>query len=158
MTLKALDDEAAAERLAVGFNRLVTRRRLLRNAMRGGLVVGGALSAPLALFQGRAQAAGCSYYGRVSTWGCYCAPTPSCSASRCTSVGGCSSPARKRCDYWRQPEASGNYCWCSLTCTFGALYGYYNCCDCWTGGSGSCSQSGGASRCVCKDFHCYRGC
>ena len=156
MNVKSQDVE---ERLASGFGRLITRRRMLRNAMRGGLVLGGALAAPLSLFEGRAYAAGCSYYGHVSNWGCYCAGTASCGSSRCGSAGGCVSPARKRCTYWTQPEGTGNYCWCSLTCTYTApLYGYYTCCDCWTGGSGSCSQSGGASPCICKRFVCLKGC
>lgn len=158
MSVRTQDGVSAEERVTSRFGRLVSRRRLFRNALRGGLVVGGALAAPLGLFEGRAQAAGCSVYGHVSTWGCFCAGTASCGASRCTASGGCSG-VRKRCTFWTQGEASTNYCWCSLTCNQGGqLLGYYTCCDCWTGGSGSCSQSGGSSPCICKDFKCLRGC
>jgi hypothetical protein len=153
------DGPTAEERLTSGFGRLVSRRRLFRNALRGGLVVGGALASPLVLFEGRAYATQCTQVGHISTWGCNCASTPTCSASRCTTAGGCSSPARRRCDYWGAAEPGGNYCWCSLTCNRGGGFvGYYVCCDCWTGGSGGCSAAGGSSRCICKHFHCLQGC
>lgn len=160
MTVDLHHTPTTEERLTSAFGRLVSRRRLFRNTMRGSLIVGGALAGPFGLFVGRAEAAGCSTYGSVGTWGCFCANTASCGSGRCTDTGGCGgSGARKRCNYWTQPEASSNYCWCSLYCTQGGqLYGYYTCCDCWTGGSGNCSQSGGSSPCVCKRFVCLRGC
>jgi hypothetical protein len=141
------------DRAAVAISRSITRRKFLSRGMRAGLVTGVALSGPLAFFEGRAEAANCSKYGHVSTWGCTCASTPSCSGC---SGGNCAGSLRKRCNYWTQPNSQSQYCWCSLTCCVGAnhtgCYGYYTCCDCWTGGSGTCSQSGGHSTCICKSF------
>jgi hypothetical protein len=80
----------------------------------------------------------------------------SCPSNKCCMSKNppCCKGARPRCDYW----TSSPYCWCSYSCCLNNYYGYYSCCDCWTGGSGNCEQSGGTSPCVCKHRHLIREC
>jgi hypothetical protein len=141
----------------VRMSRSITRRKFLMRAMRGGLVVGAALSGPLTFMTGRADAAVCSANGTVTTWGKTCnTGTPSCSGC---SDGKCVSPLRKRCTYWKQGNVEdGQYCWCSTTGCAGSCRGYYTCCDCWSGGSGGCGTAGGGTSCACKEFHAVGCC
>jgi hypothetical protein len=147
------------DRLAMGFSRLVTRRTLLRRALR--VAAGGAAAASAGLaFPGRAQAIPhCSF--AVGTWGCYCASTPSCGGSKCCATGGsnpdaadtCCGGAQRRCNYW----TSSPYCWCSRTCCIGGRHGYYSCCDCWKyGQSGGCGS--GNTKCICKGRVDFQNC
>ena len=128
--------------------RRLTRRRFIS---RGALVLVGAgtvLAHPLSMFRPDAASAftGCDFI--ADTWGCYCAGTAGCGSC---SGEGCS--GRKRCNYWTGAGSNGNYCWCSSVCYNGSLLGYYSCCDCWSGGSGGCSTSGGGSACICRTWH-----
>ncbi len=130
----------------------ITRRTVFQRSARAALVVGGALAAPMALFTGKATASNCGIYGEVGTWGCYCAPeTPRCGGNLCCN-GNCCSPLRRRCTYWTQENNNGQMCWCSLTCNYSGTVGRYHCCDCWTGGSGGCTEANGASKCLCAQF------
>jgi hypothetical protein len=145
------------DRIVRGFSQSITRRRLLERTMRGGLVAGAALASPMAFFTAKAQGATCGVYGFVNTWGCFCASTPTCSSGHCCD-GECCGGYRKRCDYWTQADASGGYCWCSQQCCHNLNWGWYTCCDCWTGSTGSCGSANGQSKCVCKQFHCTDTC
>jgi hypothetical protein len=143
------------ERLARSFARAVTRRKMFSRAMRTGLVVGGALAAPSVLFAGKAEAApGCAgnYLGI-----CECAQeTPNCGelGAACTAGGACnpSSGLRVRCSYWTVADEQGQYCWCGAHCNYGGgVQGHRVCCDCWKGGSGSCSNNSG-TKCLCASW------
>lgn len=132
----------------------LTRRRVFQRGARMALVAGGAMASPLAFFTGTAEASNCGIYGEVGTWGCYCASTQRCGGNKCCN-GNCCSPLRRRCTYWTMENNNGQMCWCSLTCTYpgmGGVRGRYHCCDCWTGGSGSCSQANGGEACICAQF------
>lgn len=131
--------------------RAISRRQFLQNMARWGLAVGVGLSAPLALFHGRAEATSCSVFGVRSTWGCNCANTMTCPS--CGSSGTCGNH-RKRCTQWGTAEADGNYCWCSLTCCrHTCKKGYFVCCDCWDGGSGGCLTADDGTACICRHLH-----
>jgi hypothetical protein len=141
------------DRAAIRFSRAITRRRLLQRgalvAASTGVATGFRLLRPHA-----AEAQQCSF--TVSTWGCYCASTPSCGSARCCYTGTgdmatedrCCGGATRRGNYW----TSSPHCWCSLTCCRSGLYGFYSCCDCWKYGNP------GYSPCVCKGFRMYRHC
>jgi hypothetical protein len=130
--------------LASAIRRGIERSEFLKRS--AAVIVGG--STAVAMFfksPTQAYASNCSVYGTVSTWGCFCASTPTCSGC---SNGNCAGSLRKRCTYWTTPNSEGNYCWCSLPCYQGSFQVRYVCCDCWTGGSGGCSS--GSGTCVCK--------
>lgn len=142
------------EQITRAVTRGITRRTVFQRGARFGLVVGGALAAPMALFTGKASASNCGTHGAVGTWGCYCAETARCGGNNCCN-GNCCAPLRRRCTYWTIENSNGQMCWCSLTCTYagmGGVRGLYHCCDCWTGGSGACNVANGASPCICAQF------
>lgn len=146
----------AEQRIAHALARGVTRRSLFQRAARGGLIVGGALSAPLAFFEGSASASFCNTVVDLQ-YGCVCNPaTADCGGSFCTGEGNCQSPLRVRCNGWPGNQNSqGQYCWCSQTCTYGGgVTGHRVCCDCWKGGhSAGCMTAAGDSPCICNHWH-----
>lgn len=144
------------ERLARSFARTVTRRSAFARLMRGSLVVGGALSAPMTLFTGEASATYCGNNG--VSGGCECASTTNCGTlgSACTPEGACNpgSGLRVRCNGWSYQDVQGQYCWCGSHCDYGGgNTGHRVCCDCWKGGSGSCLYGNGGTACICVHWH-----
>jgi hypothetical protein len=132
----------------------VTRRTAFQRAMRASLVVGGALAAPMAFFEGKASAAYCGPGGNVNYWGCECNPaTNNCGSSNCSAKGNCGSTIRVRCNYWINPNADNNHCWCTEACNYGGgVVGYKSCCDCWKGNVGNCNESRNQEPCICGNF------
>jgi hypothetical protein len=134
------------DRIAIGVSRVMTRRRFFGNTLRTSLALGGALATPWVMFdQRRAEAASCGPTKQYSR-PCDCASTAACPSVNCYD-GGCNG-IRKRCNAWTSADSTGNYCWCSPQCCYSCVRGYYVCCDCWTGGSGSCATGSGA--CICS--------
>jgi hypothetical protein len=148
--------EASEEWLTRAITRGLTRRTVFKRAMRGTLIVGGVLSAPLA-FSSTASATSCN--GMTPWGGCQCEPsTPNCGelGAGCTPEGACNpgSGLRVRCTYWSQQDGQGQYCWCSQTCNYGGgVIGKRVCCDCWKGGSGGCGTGNGGQKCLCASWH-----
>jgi hypothetical protein len=146
---------ATEDRIARAFSRGLTRRSIFKRTMRGSLIVGGALAAPLS-FATRASATSCN--GLILPGVCECEPsTPNCGSigAACTPAGACnpSSGLRVRCDAWGKADEQGQYCWCTDTCNYGGgVVGKKVCCDCWKGGSGGCG-GGGGTKCLCVHFH-----
>jgi hypothetical protein len=110
------------------------------------------MAAPLAFFEGTAQAAYCGPGGNTEAWGCECNPaTPNC--GNCSAVGNCGAGIRVRCNYWVEPNADNNHCWCTVVCEYGGgVRGYKSCCDCWSGNSGNCGEQNGDNPCICGNF------
>lgn len=136
------------DRVAVLFSRAITRSRFLQKGLRYGVALGAATTGTL--FGARVARAGSCGVGVRSDWGCYCASTMTCPGG----PADCAPDFRRRCTRW----TSFPYCWCSLTCCYPFGFGYYSCCDCWTGGSGDCGTPSSGEPCVAKHLHIGASC
>ncbi len=115
-----------------------------------------AAAAVQGLFPSRALAASCTYHSTV----CACQPPNGtfCTSRgyNCLNDGECQDP---RCTF--DTQFYPNACWCTQTCCYecghlGAYCGYYNCCDCYCGGTAcgcrasiyTCNCTGAPEDCV----------
>lgn len=140
-------------RVAHALHGVASRRTFISRSMRWMLGTGMVVRA--LTDTATADAANCSYYGHIGTWGNTCNPgTPTCLGGQCDGNGNAKA-GYKRCDAWTHANSEGQYCWCSNNSYWGTQLGYFTCCDAYTTSGSLCNRSG--THCICPQWHCISG-